>query len=104
VKRILLLLGLAAALGSCGLRKPLAPLQGQHMPPAPAMANRPLTTDEMITPPIIARPARLDELLQRSEERPDDRFNLPPGDVPTDSNAPATNTVAGNASSSASPQ
>ena len=27
------------------------------------------------------------ELLQRSEERHDDRFDLPPGDVPADSNA-----------------
>lgn len=99
--RSLLLLALAVALAGCGLRRPLAPAQGQHMPPAPAMASRPLTTDEMITPPVIARPARLDELLQRSEERPDDRFNLPPGDVPTDSDAPSTNAVGGN---SASPQ
>jgi hypothetical protein len=46
-----------------------------------------MTTDELITPPTIARPERLDELLQRSEERHDDRFDLPPGDIPTDSNA-----------------
>ena len=52
------------------------------MPPAPAMASRAMTTDELITPPAIARPERLDELLQRSEERHDDRFDLPPGDIP----------------------
>ena len=75
------------ALAGCGLREPLAPAQGQQMPPAPAMASRAMTTDELITPPAIARPERLDELLQRSEERHDDRFDLPPGDVPADSNA-----------------
>jgi hypothetical protein len=85
--RPLTILGLSLALGSCGLREPLAPAQGQHMPPAPAMASRAMTTDELITPPTIARPERLDELLQRSEERHDDRFDLPPGDIPADSNA-----------------
>ena len=89
MKRPLLILGpiLLLALSSCGLRKPLAPAQGQHMPRAPAMASRAMTTDELITPPTAARPERLDELLQRSEERHDDRFDLPPGDVPADSNA-----------------
>ena len=74
--------GLALALSGCGLRAPLAPAEGQHMPPAPAMASRAMTTDELLAPPAVARPGRLDELLQRSEERHDDRFDLPPGDVP----------------------
>jgi hypothetical protein len=89
MKRPLLIPGLVLmlALGACGLRKPLSPAQGQQMPPAPAMASRAMTTDELITPPAIARPERLDELLQRSEERHDDRFDLPPGDVPADSNS-----------------
>src|SRR4051812_5905919 len=77
-----LCLASAFALTACGLRQPLAPAEGQHMPPAPAMASRAMTTDELITPPAIARPERLDELLQRSEERHDDRFDLPPGDIP----------------------
>ena len=72
---------LALALSACGLREPLEPAPGQSMPPAPAMAARPLTTEEMLTPPPIARPARIDELLRRSEEREDDRFDLPPGEV-----------------------
>ena len=87
MKRALILVALAFALGSCGMRAPLSPAQGQHMPPAPAMASRAMTTDELLTPPAIARPERLDELLQRSEERHDDRFDLPPGDIPADSNA-----------------
>jgi hypothetical protein len=91
MKRPLLIFGpglmLALVLSGCGLREPLAPAQGQHMPPAPAMASRAMTTDELLRPPAIARPERLDELLQRSEERHDDRFDLPPGDIPADSNA-----------------
>jgi hypothetical protein len=72
-------------LAACGLREPLRPAPGQQMPPAPAMASRPLTTDELLEPPPIARPGRVDELLRRSEEREDDRFDLPPGDIPVDS-------------------
>jgi len=82
MKRALPLLALAILVAACGLREPLSPAPGQHMPPAPAQASRALTTDELIAPPAIARPGRLDELLQRSEERHDDRFNLPPGDIP----------------------
>ena len=85
MKRIVLLLPLALA--GCGLREPLAPAQGQHMPPAPAMASRPMTTDELLEPPPVARPGRVDELLRRSEVREDDRFDLAPGDIPADSNA-----------------
>jgi hypothetical protein len=48
------------------------------MPPAPAMAARAPTTDELLTPPPVARPERVDETLRRSEEREDDRFDLPP--------------------------
>jgi len=57
------------------------------MPPAAAMASRAMTTDELMRPPAIARPERLDELLQRSEERHDDRFDLPPGDIPANTNS-----------------
>ncbi|MBV9883440.1 MAG: hypothetical protein JO276_10570 [Sphingomonadaceae bacterium] len=82
MKRLLPIIALALALGGCGLRRPLAPAEGQHMPRAPAMASRAMTTDELMAPPTTARPERLDELLQRSEERHDDRFDLPPGDIP----------------------
>jgi predicted small lipoprotein YifL len=77
---------LAVPLAACGLREPLRPPPGETMPPAPAMASRPLTTDELLEPPPVARPGRVDELLRRSSEREDDRFDLPPGDVPVDSN------------------
>ena len=84
MKRIALLIALT--LTACGLREPLRPAPGQTMPPAPAMADRAMTTDELLEPPPAARPGRVDELLRRSEERESDRFDLPPGDIPIDSN------------------
>ena len=81
MKRILLLL-VGTGLAGCGLREPLQPPPGGTMPPAPAMARRAPTTEEMLTPPPIARPERVGELLSRSEARSDDRFDLPPPDIP----------------------
>jgi hypothetical protein len=75
------LLAAAAAmcvLAGCGGREALRPAAGESMPVAPAMAARAPTTDELLTPPPIARPDRVDELLRRSEPREDDRFDLPP--------------------------
>ena len=69
-------------LAGCGLRQPLEPPPGESLPPPPAMARRAMTTEEMLTPPPIARPDRLVEPLTRSEPRDDDRFALPPADVP----------------------
>ena len=66
------------ALVACGSREPLRPEPGQAMPPAPAMAARAPTTEEMLTPPPIAVPERAGEPLRRSEAREDDRFDLPP--------------------------
>ncbi|MDQ8755841.1 hypothetical protein RCO27_06325 [Sphingosinicella sp. LHD-64] len=76
----LLILPLVA--GACGLREPLQPVEGATAAPAPAAMDRPLTTDELLAQPVIARPQRVDELLRRSEEREDDHFDLPPPDVP----------------------
>ena len=81
MKRVVLLLGLFAVAG-CGLRQPLEPPPG-GAPPMPAMARRAPTTEEMLAPPVIARPERLGEPLRRSEERREDRFDLPPADVPS---------------------
>ena len=70
----LLLLGLAA----CGKRDALRPPQGHTMPPKPATASAQPTVDQLLTPSVETRPGRSDDVLRRSEERPDDRFNLPP--------------------------
>ena len=65
-------------LGACGSREALRPAPGQPLPVAPAMAARAPTTEEMLTPPPIARPERAGEPLRRSQTREDDRFDLPP--------------------------
>jgi hypothetical protein len=94
--RRLALLALALALAGCGMREALRTAPGQAMPPAPAGASRPMTTDELIAPPPVARPERTDELLRRSEEREDDRFDLPPGDIPAGGgNIPADSNAVG---------
>jgi hypothetical protein len=76
--RLLIAASALILLAGCGGREPLRPKPGDSLPPAPAMAPRAPTTDELLTPPPIARPERVDELLRRSEPREDDRFDLPP--------------------------
>ena len=65
-------------LAACGVRAPLEPAPGESLPVAPETANRAATAEELLEPPAITRPARVDELLTRSEEREEDRFDLPP--------------------------
>ena len=72
------LLAAMAVLSACGAREPLRPQPGQSLPPTPALAARAPTTEELLTPPPIARPDRVGEPLRRSEEREEDRFDLPP--------------------------
>lgn len=72
------ILAACALLAACGSREPLQPKPGAAPPPAPALAARAPTTEEMLTPPPIAVPERTGEPLRRSEPRKDDRFDLPP--------------------------
>ena len=65
-------------LGGCGKRASLQPAVGESLPVAPATATRPPTADELLVPPVQAEPKRVDETLTKSEEREDDRFDLPP--------------------------
>ena len=76
--RIPILLPAFALLAACGNMEPLQPKTGQSMPPKPALAVKAPTTEELLTPPSNARPARQDDGLRRSEERADDPFDLPP--------------------------
>ena len=51
---------------------------GQPGPVKPKMAVTAPTPEQLMTPPTIARPVRVDEILRRSEPRRPDRFDLPP--------------------------
>ena len=80
-------IGLVALLAAgCGLREPLQPPPGESLPVAPTAAREAPTPERLLTPPTIARPVRVDELLRRSEPRDDDRFDMPPPDVPEGAN------------------
>jgi predicted small lipoprotein YifL len=66
------------ALAACGKQQPLQPPEGASLPPKPAMAATTPTVDELLTPPPVSRPNGRDTTLKRSEERQEDRFDLPP--------------------------
>jgi predicted small lipoprotein YifL len=78
MKRVLLTSAAALAIAACGVRAPLQPEPGESLPVAPETAARQPTSEELLERPPIAAPARVDELLTRSEERDEDRFDLPP--------------------------
>ena len=77
MKQILIAAALLA-LAACGGKNELQPAPGASLPPKPAAAATPATPTELMTPSVQARPRRSDELLKQSEERRDDRFDLPP--------------------------
>ena len=77
-KRTLLAATLLLALAACGKREALRPAEGHLLPPKPATAVAQPTVAQLLTPPIESRPGRSDDVLTKSQERPDDRFDLPP--------------------------
>ncbi len=82
MKRLVLIVPLALA--ACGRVAPLEPPPGQVLPVKPALAQKTPDADDLLTPPHIARPERIDELMKRSQPRRADRFDLPPpsGEAP----------------------
>jgi hypothetical protein len=74
------LLGLVMMLGlaACGQVAPLRPQAGASLPPKPAAAAKTPDAEALMTPSDQSRPKRNDELLQSSEKRAPDKFDLPP--------------------------
>jgi hypothetical protein len=66
------------ALAGCGKEGLLAPAAGQAPPPKPQQAATAPTPEEMLKLPPQSQPKRVDDPATKSEERPADRFNLPP--------------------------
>jgi len=66
------------ALAGCGNMADLRPAPGRALPVKPLMARATPTPEELLTPPAIANPDRVDELMRRSAPRMADRFDLPP--------------------------
>ena len=92
VRSLLLTAGCAIST-ACGNVAPLQPAPGQALPVKPLLAKATPTAEQLLTPPTNARPARVDELIRRSQPREPDRFDRPPPDggaapVLPDSGAP----------------
>lgn len=69
---------LALLLAACGKQGALRPVPPNTPPQKPADALRTLTPDQMLVLPPEAIPNRVDDPQSSSQDRPDDRFNLPP--------------------------
>jgi len=78
IRAIAVAITLSLAMSACGGRVKLKPQQGASLPVKPEEAATQLTVDEMLTPPSQARPKRSDELITRSQERREDKFDIPP--------------------------
>jgi len=82
MKRATILVTAAAllALAGCGRKEDLRPANGARLPPKAATAATQPTATQLLAPTQMERPMRSDEVLLKSQERPVDRFNLPPPD------------------------
>ena len=81
----ILVLAAVLILAGCGGVADLKPAAGQQLPVKPLMARATPTPEDLLAIPSYAKPDRVDELMKRSEPRPQDPFNLPP---PTGGPAP----------------
>jgi Prokaryotic membrane lipoprotein lipid attachment site len=78
MKKTVFLLSITALLSACGARVALTPKAGTALPMKAETAATQATPTQLMTPDQQARPKRSDELLRRSEERREDKFDLPP--------------------------
>jgi hypothetical protein len=76
--RLIVLFVMSVAISSCGNRTELRPRTGESLPVKPLFAPATPTVGKLLTPDTQARPQRSDEQLNRSQERRDDKFDLPP--------------------------
>lgn len=73
---------LATTVVACGKVGDLEPRSGNAMPPKAYGQKSEQTAEALTTASVQARPGRSDELLNRSERRTDDSFDVPPGEAP----------------------
>ena len=69
---------LCIALAACGVRADLKPQAGKSLPVAPYGRDVQPSSTQLLASTPQAAPERSVELRQRSEERSDDPFSLPP--------------------------
>jgi hypothetical protein len=78
IRKVALVALVCLALAGCGRRVNLTPKAGTAMPVKAEGAPVAATVDQLTTPSTQAKPKRSDEQLKSSEERRDDKFDLPP--------------------------
>ena len=76
MKRLAVLVGLMLA--GCGAREELKPATGAALPVAPYGATATPSPTDLLQPPVQTRPARSDDLIESSDKRRSDHFDLPP--------------------------
>ncbi|HVR91388.1 MAG TPA: lipoprotein [Novosphingobium sp.] len=76
--RVTLALVAVLALAACGVKADLKPQAGKALPVAPYGRSDQPTAEALVKPTPQAAPQRSVELRNRSEERADDPFDLPP--------------------------
>jgi hypothetical protein len=76
--RLALLSAALVALAACGSEQELKLAPGAKPLVKPLMAAKAPTAQEMLTPPPITQPQRVTEIIKKSEERREDRYDLPP--------------------------
>jgi hypothetical protein len=74
----LVVLALGLALAGCGNRSELKPSASASLPVAPEGAKATPTPGDLLKPPVQTRPARSDDLIESTNERRSDKFDLPP--------------------------
>ncbi len=78
--RRLIILAMLAGLSACGVRTDLKPQAGKELPVTPFGRGDQPSSAQLLKPVTQAAPERSVELRQRSEERQDDPFDLPPAE------------------------
>ena len=74
----LVVLALGLALAGCGAREELKPAATASLPVAPAGARATPSPGDLLNPPVQTRPARSDDLIESTNQRRSDKFDLPP--------------------------
>ncbi len=74
----LMIVGMALVLSACGSRGELRLEEGKVLPPAPYGALETPTPTQLLEPAPETRPSRDDNVLDGSQEREADPFDLPP--------------------------
>ncbi|WP_426167518.1 hypothetical protein [Sandarakinorhabdus sp. DWP1-3-1] len=74
----LALIALLLLLAACGKQGELTPVPPRPAPLQAAETVRPKTPADMLKLPTQSAPQRVDDPVRNADQRPDDRFNLPP--------------------------